>query len=662
MTTNKQISFCNRHPSGAQLLMAFGIAALATSPSLAAENEQSLSEILWEEVIVSAAFVPTPRSIAGSAAVTFDNEDIGARGTVFVSDLLREAPGVSINRSGPVGAVTQARIRGAEGNHTLVLIDGIEVNDPAFGSEFDFASLTTSDLQRIEILRGPQSALYGSDAIGGVINITTPRRAGQQRGTLAAEAGSFNTFRIGSSVAVGNDANGVRLSAEHQDTDGVDASRIGSEDDGFEVLTIHGKGWSQLSDAIDGELVIRYNDSSVDADRQDFDFPSTPTQGLIVDANNATDGNRLYARLAFQAQQADGALTHNLAVDLTDTESDFITDGVKSGGNNGKRLKIALDSTWRVQTSGWSNFFTASLNHERLDFTNRSASLPDANYSADDDQSSLTLAWQAHGNRASLGVSIRHDDNDRFEDALSARATAAYLIETSRTRLHASIGQGVTNPSFFELFGFIPTTFIGNPDLKPETSLGWDLGAEQSLFDGRALVDVTIFRSQLDDEIATVFDFDPVLGFISRPVNTDGASKRKGVEVALEADLSESLHLRGQYTYLDAEEADGREELRRPEHTGSLSLGWRFAEDKGVLSITHVFNGKARDSEFVFATTEDRVTLPSYNLLNAALRYQLTPRVAVFVRGENLLDEQIEEVFSYNAPGAAGYAGVRVDF
>ncbi len=652
----------NRRRAAARIVAITAIIALASGPAVAADEATSLSETLWEEVIVSAAFVSTPRSITGSAAATFDASDINNRGIVFAADLLREAPGVSVNRSGPAGGVTQARIRGAEGNHTLVLIDGIEVNDPAFGSEFDFAGLTTGDLESIEVLRGPQSALYGSDAIGGVINITTPRRGDSNRGTLVAEAGSFATLRIGSSIAVGDDAVGLRFSAEHQDTDGVDASRVGSEDDGYKVLNVHGKGWAQLGNAADAEFVVRYNESRADADRQDFDFPSTPTQGLIVDANNATDANRLYARLALQAQQAEGALIHNLAIDLTDTETDFITDGILSGGNDGRRVKIGFDTTWRIDGERWNNFLTASLNHEQLDFSNRSASLADANYSADDDQSSLTLAWQAHGDRASLGLSVRHDANDRFDNATSARATASYMIDASQTRLHASIGQGVTNPSFFELFGFIPSSFIGNRDLKPETSLGWDIGAEQSLFNGHALVDVTLFRSRLNDEIATIFDFDPVLGFISRPVNTNGTSKRQGAEVALEAQLSTTISLRGQYTYLDATEADGREELRRPEHTGALSLGWQFAEGRGALSVTHVFNGEARDSEFVFATAEDRVTLPSYNLLNVALRYQLTSRVAVFVRGENLLDEQIEEVFSYNAPGAAGYAGVRMNF
>ncbi|MCR9278259.1 MAG: TonB-dependent receptor [Pseudomonadaceae bacterium] len=656
------LSTSNLRYSRASFTAAFAFAVLTGNPLSAADEAPSPGQALWEEVFVSAAFVPTPRGIAGSAVSTFDATDINNRGTVFASDLLREAPGLSINRSGPVGAVTQARIRGAEGNHTLVLIDGIEVNDPAFGSEFDFSSLTTGSLQRIEVLRGPQSALYGSDAIGGVISITTPRVSAAPRGNFVAEAGSFATLRLGSSIAIGDEEQGLRLSADHQKTDGVDASRVGSEDDGFEVLTLHGKGWAKLTEAVEAQLVIRYNDSSADADRQDFDFPSTQTQGLIVDANNGNDATRLYARLGFQAEQADGALTHNLAIDLTDTEADFITDGSVSGGNDGKRVKIGLDSTWRVAGERWNNFFTASLNHEQLDFTNRSASIADANYRADDEQSSVTLAWQALGSNASAGLSVRHDVNDRFDDATSARATASFRFDASRTRLHASIGQGVTNPSFFELFGFIPSSFIGNSRLKPETSLGWDIGVEQSLFAGRALLDVTLFSSRLNDEIATVFDFDPVLGFISRPENSTGASKRRGVEVALQAELSNTLALRGQYTYLDAKENDGQQELRRPRHTGSLSLSWRFAEDKGVVSLTQLVNGETKDSEFVFATAEDRVTLDSYNLLNIALRYQLTPKIAVFVRGENLLDEDIEEVFSYNAPGAAGYAGVRVDF
>ena len=571
---------------------------------------------------------------------------------------MREVPGVSVNRSGPVGGLTQLRIRGAEGNHTLVLIDGIEANDPAFSSEFDLGGLTAHDISRIEVLRGPQSALYGSDAIGGVVNVFTPRSSA---GFVQASAGSFGTINVSGAVGIGNEDAGLRVSGQHFDTDGVDASTVGREDDGFESQTLHLKGWRSWGDNGQLELVLRRSDSDVDTDAQDFAFPSTPTQGLIIDANNATESQRTYARVGGSWTSLNGTLTHRADLGYTDTDTDIVTAGSVDGGNAAERLKADYQATWRIDSGGWLHQLSAGVQHERLDFTNRSASLPGANYSEDDDQTSLVAEWLGGNEVVDLGLSARFDRNDRFDDATTLRAMASWQA-TPSTRLRASIGQGITNPNFFELFGFIPASFIGNPDLQPEESLSTEIGIEQSLWDGRALLDVVLFQADLSDEIVTVFNFDPVLGFVSTPINGDDDSERQGIEIALQAALTDSVDLRAQATWLDAEDPDGREEVRRPEFTASATVTARFADNRARLAVSAIHNGQTDDNEFVFATAADRVSLDSYTLLNVALTFDVSERLSVFLRGDNLLDEEVEEVFSYNAPGAAGYAGVRYNF
>src|SRR5690606_8993483 len=204
--------------------------------------------------------------------------DIDVRRVDLGAELLREVPGLAVSRSGQVGNVTQVRIRGAEGNHTLVLIDGIEANDPGFGSEFNFADLLTYDIGRMEVLRGPQSALYGSEAIGGVISITTAEPTVGLAAHAEAQGGSFGTTQFGASVAGGTDAVAGRLSAMRYDTDGISASAIHPEKDGYETRTLHGKLDVALGERLHARVVLRQADNEVESDRQDFDFPPTPTE------------------------------------------------------------------------------------------------------------------------------------------------------------------------------------------------------------------------------------------------------------------------------------------------------------------------------------------------------------------------------------------------
>ncbi len=632
-------------------------ATLSASLSFAASPPEHLTQRAWEEMVVVGSHQPRPAREVGSAVSVLDAADLQRRRGTLGSELLREVPGLAVNRSGQVGNITQIRIRGAEGNHTLVLIDGIEANDPGLSGEFNFADLLTYDVGRVEVLRGPQSALYGSEAIGGVISIRSaePRQGLDVHGEV--EGGSFGTRRLGASVAGANDRVSGRLSAVHFDTDGISASAIEPEEDGYENTTLHGVLGVQITPQLDARVVVRHADNDVETDRQDFDFPPTPTQGLIVDADNNTESSQLYGLIELDAALLDGGWLHRAAYGYTDTESDSFSAGVRSNGTRGERRKLEYRSTLMLGGGALRHTLTGGIQRELLEFENISASFPGANYRRQDDQTSYVAEYALTAyDAASLSMSVRHDDNDRFDDATTVRVTGSYLFESTATRLHASYGQGITNPTFTELFGFDPDSFVGNPDLTPEESDGYDFGIEQSLFGGRALVDVTYFRAALDDEIITVFDFDT---FSSTVANQAGDSERQGIEVTLRAQVNEQWSLQGSYTYLDATDPDGRTEVRRPDNAASVNVNYRFLGGRGNLNLGAIFNGEQEDSEFINATPRDRVTLDGYTLLNAAVSFDVNDTLQLFVRGDNLLDEDYTEVFGYRSPGAAGYMGLR---
>ncbi len=632
------------------------IATLA--PAASAGSAPTLSEEKWEEIVVVGSYLPRPAREVGSAVTTFTADDIDARQVALGSELLREVPGTAVNRTGQVGALTQVRIRGAEGNHTLVFIDGIETNDPAQSFEYNFADLMTWDVQRIEVLRGPQSALYGSEAIGGVVNITTTDPEPGFDGHARVEGGSFGTLQYGATVSGGSESVRGLLSANRYDTDGISQSAVQSgEKDGYQTTTLHGKLAFEISDQLQARLVLRHSDNEVDFDRQDFDFPDTATQGLLVDSDDHTESEQLHGLAELRANLVDGRWLHRLALGYTDTESDSYSSDVYSSGVRGERRQYEYETTFLFGDGGLRHALTGGIEREEWEFENIVPSYPDANHSQDDDQTSLIAEYAVSvRENASVSISVRHDENDLFDDASTFRTTGSYLFTRSGTRVHASYGQGITNPSFYELFGYAPSTFEGNPDLEPEKSEGWDIGVEQAFWDGRALVDVTYFDATLEDEIATVFDFNT---FLSTPVNEDGESDRSGVEVSVQARLSEAWSVRGSYTYLDAADPDGAVEIRRPKNSGSVDVNFAFMGGRGNFNLGALFNGQQEDNEFVNATPETRVTLDSYTLVNAALSFDLTPGVQVFVRGENLLDEDYNEVFGFRSPGAAGYLGVR---
>lgn len=632
------------------------VGAVCCLPALVCAQQASLE---LPELVVSASRVAVPAGSVGSSVTVIDAEELEQRQDQSVEEVLRSVPGISVSRSGPSGSFTQVRLRGSEANHTLVLIDGVEANDPAI-SGFDFAHLQASDIARIEVLRGPQSALWGSDAVGGVINIITRRGSGAASGRIAAEAGTHHSWGLRGSAGAGGDGYDVYLSANHSHTGGVSASPIGKEDDGYQNTTLSFKGGLYPSENIDLDVVTRYTNAESETDPQDFSFPPGPTYGLIIDGDNLTELERFYGRAQGRYRMLDGAWEHTAGMAITDTTNRFLDAGVRVNQSEGRKFKLDYQSAYFLDTASASHTFILAAEREKESFQQAGDS-PDSPQNQDRDIVNYGLVGEYRltlGDNLDLSAALRRDDNARFDDATTYRVTGSYALSDTGSRLHGSYGKGVKNPTFTELFGFFPDSFMGNPDLQPETSVGWDVGLEQTFWNGRGLLDITYFSADLEDEILTVFDSQT---FLSTVVNGDGDSQRQGVELSLQVSPLPYLDIRAGYTYLDSEDPDGEEEIRRPRHSASLGLNYRFLDDRANLNLTVDYQGERDDLDFG-TSPSTRVQLDSYTLIDLAASYQVDPTFRVFGRVQNLLDENYQEVLGYQSLDRTFYLGVEASF
>lgn len=624
-------------------LLAIVAAGQVPKPVTAEEPAQALPEI-----VVSASRVQLPADEIGSAVTVITAEELEQRQIRIVSDVLRDVPGLAVNRSGGVGAFTQVRIRGAEGNQTLMLIDGIEVNNPAAGSEFDFANLLNAEIERIEVLRGPQSALYGSDAIGGVINVVTKRPEPGLTLVARGEAGSSNTQDGLLGLGYGGERFYLSGSVNRFVTDGISVAerRNGNgEEDDYDNTTARVKlGFSPV-EALEIEAV----GFLVDSDR-DGDVNAT-------DSDDQSEALERYGQARARLTLFDGAWVQVLRASIIDVDrDDFDGTGAKTFASRGEKDKLDYQSSFLFSTpevAAAEHAVTFAVEREREE------QLTDSSFFGRNNVEVESYGYVgeyrvALWDRLFLSGSGRFDDNDHlFDNEVTYRGTAAYRHEETGTRLHGSIGRGVKNPTLFELFGSA-SNFTGNPDLEAEEAFGWDVGVEQSFLDGRLIVDVTYFNTRIEDLIQ---------GVANTAVNLPGTSEIQGVEVAAFAEPLPGLQLNAAYTFTDGEDADGRELVRRAKHIASFNANYAFELFRRAanvnLGIRH--NGKQDDFVFDAASNRSTVTLDSFTLINLGLSFEVHDGVEVFARGENLLDDNYQEVFGFGTPGIAGFAGLRIE-
>lgn len=613
-----------------------------------------------EEYVVTASLSPTKLKEIGSSVSIITSEEIKNRNIKQVSELLREIPGFSVNRQGPVGTTTQIRVRGAEGNHLLVLIDGVEANDLTGGSEFNFAHLSTDNIQRIEILRGAQSALWGSDALAGVVNIITKRGSGAPTINAFMEAGSFGTIHGGGNISAGGELYDISVGATHLDTRGSNIAASGDEDDGYTNDTFSFKAGFYPTDFLNLSFVARHSDS-------DSEIDNFNTDSLLVDDDRISKAKQTYARAEAKVDLFNGIWTHVAGTSITETDRDTFVNGIENNSNRAKKIKLDYKTSLNFDTSILTNAkhtLSLGLDNEK-EFFKQSGSVSifgDPNL----DRNTRTTGFIGEyrlglAKKLFFSGSIRHDDNTTFPDATTHRVTAA-LLPLKVVRFHASYGTGIKNPTFVERFGssiggFFP--FIGNPNLKPESSKGWDAGIDLNFNDGQYSIDFTYFKERLEDEI-NGFVF--INGFTATTAqNVNGKSKREGIEISASAQLTQSTRLKGSFTSLDATQPNSVgvqvQEIRRPKNIASLNLNQKLINDRVNLNLGMNYNGSQIDTDFASFTN---LRLRSYTLVNFATTFNINKNIQLYGRIENLLDEKYVQAIGFESQGIGGFAGINL--
>lgn len=577
-----------------------------------------------EAIVVTATLAEEEHDQVPSTVTVVDRDEIEARQAVSVAEVLRGVPGVSISRSGAPGKATSIFVRGANSNHTLVLWNGVRLNDPFFGG-FDAAFLATEGVTRVEVARGPFSALYGSQAMGGVVQVLTASEPGAR---VTLEGGNRDHRRSGASAAF--DVGAVRFDVAGHLRRGeglVDNDFFDGEEAVARAL------WTLRPGASLG-LVARANHSEIGLP---FDFSGAPAP----ERRQERESVQLAVPFAWVSgpweleAQADVA---TLDFTLRDPEDPFAESDTESERTAGRVVVTRRLGRGARAVDSWA---AAGVDWQREEVTDVSAFGVNLDARSQDTQSAFGELFLGVG-AWSFDLGIRHDDHDAFGGATTLKLGTA-VAAGDGLRLRASYGEGFRAPSIGDLFypGF------GNPDLEPETSESWEVGADWNPGGdgGRWRLSGAAFHTELDQLI--VFDFVRAL-----PLNL-GRARSRGVETAL-AYAAPELTARLAATYQDAEDrATGEPLLRRADWSGELAATWRPGWlDGGAWALSAFARHVGDRVDF------GGVPLPRHEVLDLAVAYRWTRHVEPRARLENLLDEDYEEVAGFPAPGRTLIVGL----
>lgn len=580
-----------------------------------------------DEIVVTANRVPSPAETVGSSVTVITQEEIERRHETSVLDLLRTVPGLEVSRTGGPGAVASVFIRGANSNQTLVLIDGVRVLNTSGG--FDFSGLAADNVERIEVLRGPQSTLYGSEAIGGVVSITTRRgRPGGFHTNLDVRGGSLDTREGRLVLDGGSERFDYSLSFSDSETDGVSAAselRGNTENDPASDQTVSGRFSLKLPASGRLDLVARHADT--DASLDGFTFGVGPTDDLNFTQKRrlSVASLQLFQPVASRMNLRVHASTSKDESRLRDPDTDFNNADFES-----RVGEISAQSDFKLAPS---DTLVVGVGKERRQGETVSAAYDE---SLDVDSAWIENDWSWR-ERLYVTAGARHDRYSRSGEETTYRVTGTYLV--FGWKLLGSVGTGFRGPSFDELF----FPFAGNPDLEPESSRGWDAGVERSFLGGTVTAGVTWFENRFRDLIAfdlTTFTF----GNVRR-------AESRGAEASLRVRPRKEFGIEAAYTYNDTEDLDtGLQLARRPKNRLSLT---------GTFEPVERFEGSASLVAVQDRIDSDGTKMDDYERLDLSFEYKVRPWLAPYVQLENVLDEEYEEVNGYTAPGFVGFLGVR---
>jgi len=606
------------------------LAPLVALPSFSAVADTDTSDqVERPTIVISASRIEQPVSTVGSSVTVLAADELKERGISFVADAFREVPSLAVSSSGGHGSKTQIRIRGNEANHVLVLVDGMRVSNASDG-EFDFANMHLDGIERIEVLLGPQSTLYGSDAAAGVINIITSKGEGAFGGQVHAAAGSLNTRSGSVQVSGGEQGWHYSVSANRYLTDGISAA---AEKNGNTEKDGHDSKGLKVKTGYDADTFstwISYNQSRSDYDFDSDDDFATGQAYDEADNHQTVDTDAASWGIAFSL--LDGRL--NNQVQLSRSQYDY----------NSYSIFFGMGSNYRTETDRESIEYQGSYQIDDshslqfgMDITDDALLV--STFDREATVRGTYLQWSGDFNGTNITLGGRSDDHDEFNRHTTYRATASRQLDNN-WRLRAAYGTGFKAPSLQELYD---SGFGGNPDLKPEESSSRELGIEYR--HDNYYTSATLFNQNTTNLIRSTGTWPNLL-----LKNLDDADSR-GVE--LNTGISwQQAELTAALTWLDATETENSVESKRqrvPKLAGQVTGSYFYSD--GRIWAEAQYQGERRDENWAL---QQDVTLAAYWLFNLGASYEVSDDLSLSARIDNLLDEEYEEVYSYGTLGRTG--------
>lgn len=636
------------------------LAALAATLALPARAQTAqVPQNTGDEIVVTAGRFEQRRDEVGQSITVLDQQTIETRQTAVVSDLLRTTPGVTVIRNGPVGATTSVSIRGAEPSQTLVLIDGIRVGDPSSPSgDFDFGSLLTGNISRIELLRGPNSVIWGSQAIGGVIDIQTTEPGDHLAVNARAEGGYRGTAQF---VANASDTLGpvhASVGGGYFRTEGIsafDEALGGRERDGYEQFALNGKVRIDLTDNLNLDLRAYYDHGKVGIDG----YP--PPNYIFGDTREVSYKTELLGHAGANLKLFDGRFRNRFAFTYTNVgrhNDDPTSVPASTFASNGRLERYEYQGVFDVARP-----LTLVAGAEHEDSSLRALSIFDPTPIPTRASVGITSGYGEAILKPVDGVTltggVRQDQHDTFGGHTSFGANAALTPNHGRTLLRATYAEGFKAPTLFQL-----QSIYGNANLKPETARSYDVGVEQRLIGDTLAAGLTYFHRDTTNQINFIFCTGVTTGVCTNrsqgTYDNIARTRAAGVEATLLLHPAPNFDVKAQYSYINAKNrspgADfGLRLPRRPQDTASVSADYRFPF-RLSLGATATIVGDSYDD------VSNGTRLNGYALIDLRAAYEIRKGLEVYGRVENLGDQRYETIFRYGTYHRAAYGGVRASF
>lgn len=608
------------------------------------------------ELIVTATRTAQPIEKVGASVTVLTQAAIEASQAISVTELLAQTPGVSFTRNGGPGTATSLNIRGAETQHTVVLIDGVKLNDPSSTQGgFNSGNLLIGDIARIEVLRGAQSTLWGSQAVGGVVNIVTADPTVPFTSSIEAEGGARKTGYLRAGVGGASDKITWRLAGGYYTTDGFSTYKLGKEKDGYQNTGLSGRVRVALAENVSAEVRSVYSKG-----KNDFD-------GFNVDSAEFGRTEELVVYTGLNFTLLDGRWNNRLGYAYTDTDRENINPARPAAPLTfdaaGKNKRFEYQGVFAISDI-WTATFGAETERARMRTRSPTVLKPNPAFSTGRvGVDSLYGQLQVEPVKGlTLTGGLRYEDHDTYGSHTLGQVAAAWALNEGNTVVRASFGQGFRAPGLYELY-----SEYGNLSLSPEDFDSWDAGIEQRFFGGKARASATWFHREADNEIRF---FSCASGSTTALCNPNGAfrfgyydnvqkTKAQGVELIGEVKPVPALTITGNYTYTEAESdsgaSKGKQLTRRPKNMGNLSAAYRWPV--GLTTTVAVrYVGKTYNND---ANTQ---VVKDYTLVDLRAAYPINETLEVFGRVENAFDKDYQTILNYGTPGRGAFVGLRARF